>query len=113
VLTEIVAAARARGYDELLLETGHGPPFDAAHALYARFGFVPCGPFADYVDDPFSRFFRLTLPGAGTQGSGSVGGSISGRSSGCAGSGVGMGVGSPLGTTSGSGKGSCGVEVIP
>jgi putative acetyltransferase len=61
VLTEIVATARARGYDELLLETGHGEPFDAAHALYARFGFVPCGPFADYPDDPFSRFFCLEL----------------------------------------------------
>ena len=61
VLTEIVATARARGYAELLLETGHGAPFDAAHALYARFGFEPCGPFGDYTDDPFSRFFRLGL----------------------------------------------------
>lgn len=61
VLTEIVATARARGYAELLLETGHGGPFDAAHALYARFGFVPCGPFADYTDDEFSRYFRLGL----------------------------------------------------
>lgn len=61
VLSEIVATSRERGYDELLLETGHGPPFDAAHALYARFGFTPCGPYADYPDDPFSRFFRLEL----------------------------------------------------
>jgi putative acetyltransferase len=61
VLAEIVATARDRGYDELLLETGTGPAFDAAHALYARFGFVPCGPFADYSDDPFSRYFRLML----------------------------------------------------
>jgi putative acetyltransferase len=61
VLTEIVETARSRGYVELLLETGHGGPFDAAHGLYARFGFVPCGPFADYTDDPFSRFFRLDL----------------------------------------------------
>jgi putative acetyltransferase len=61
VLAEIIASARSRGYEELLLETGHGAPFDAAHALYERHGFVPCGPFADYTDDPFSRFFRLTL----------------------------------------------------
>jgi putative acetyltransferase len=61
VLTEIVGTARTRRYDELLLETGHGAPFDAAHGLYARFGFVRCGPFAGYTDDPFSRFFRLTL----------------------------------------------------
>ena len=61
VLAEIVAVARERGYAELLLETGHGEPFDAAHGLYARWGFVPCGPFGDYTDDPFSRFFRLEL----------------------------------------------------
>jgi putative acetyltransferase len=62
VLTRIVATARERGYAELLLETGHGPAFDAAHRLYERFGFVPCGAFAAYDgDDPFSRFFRLAL----------------------------------------------------
>ena len=61
VLAEIVATARARGYHELLLETGHGPAFDPAHRLYTRFGFVPCGPFAGYTEDPSSRFFRLDL----------------------------------------------------
>jgi putative acetyltransferase len=24
--------------------------------MYRRFGFVECGPFADYREDPFSRF---------------------------------------------------------
>ena len=38
-----------------------GPAFGAAHVLYARSGFEPCGPFADYTGDPFSRFFRLGL----------------------------------------------------
>ena len=61
VLAEIVAEAGRRGYDELLLETGHGPAFAAAHALYARSGFEPCGPFGDYADDPFSRFFVLEI----------------------------------------------------
>jgi putative acetyltransferase len=61
VLEAIVAEARVRRYDELLLETGTGAAFDAAHRLYARFGFVPCGPFADYDDDPFSRYYRLGL----------------------------------------------------
>lgn len=61
VLAEVVATARSRGYAELLLETGHGPAFDAAHALYARSGFVACGPFGEYVEDPFSRFLRLDL----------------------------------------------------
>ena len=61
VLAEIIATARARGYDRVSLETGHGPPFDAALALYVRFGFVPCGPFAGYSRDSFSRFFSLEL----------------------------------------------------
>ena len=52
---------RARGLARLSLETGHGPAFDAALALYVRFGFVPCGPFAGYTRDPFSRFFSLEL----------------------------------------------------
>jgi len=56
-----VATARARGYARLSLETGSGPAFDAAHALYARHGFVPCGPFGGYVEDPFSRFLTLAL----------------------------------------------------
>lgn len=61
LLAEVIATARARGYAALSLETGHGPDFDAALGLYVRFGFVPCGPFADYTNDPFSRFFALEL----------------------------------------------------
>ena len=61
LLREIICTARERGYAELLLETGHGAPFDAAHALYARFGFVPCGPFGGYVEDSFSRYLSLRL----------------------------------------------------
>jgi putative acetyltransferase len=68
VLAQIVATARDRGYDELLLETGPDPAFGAAHALYARSGFEPCGPFADYGDDPFSRYFRLELSASSSAG---------------------------------------------
>ncbi|HTU10437.1 MAG TPA: GNAT family N-acetyltransferase [Allosphingosinicella sp.] len=62
MLAHIVAEARARGYRRLSLETGSTPAFDAAIALYARFGFAPCGAFADYRDDdPFSRFMTRAL----------------------------------------------------
>jgi putative acetyltransferase len=62
MLAHIVAAARDRGYKRLSLETGSTPAFDAAIALYARFGFAPCGAFADYRDDdPFSRFMSRAL----------------------------------------------------
>jgi putative acetyltransferase len=61
VLGQILATARERGYERVSLETGSGPVFEAAHALYARHGFVPCGPFAGYAEDPFSRFYSLEL----------------------------------------------------
>jgi putative acetyltransferase len=61
ILTELLHLARQRGYARVSLETGSTPPFDAAIAMYRRFGFVECGPFADYREDPFSRFMRLDL----------------------------------------------------
>ncbi len=61
VLAHIVAEARARGYHHLSLETGSHPAFKAAQALYRNFGFVPCGPFADYRDDPNKVFLSMEL----------------------------------------------------
>lgn len=61
VLDTIVRTARQRGYARLFLETGTGAPFEAAHALYVRNGFVPCGPFGDYVATAFSVFMVKTL----------------------------------------------------
>jgi putative acetyltransferase len=61
MLEHIIAVARARGLVRLSLETGSTPDFDAAHALYQRFGFTYCGPFADYVEDPFSRYMTVEL----------------------------------------------------
>jgi putative acetyltransferase len=61
LLRHIVAEARRRGLARLSLETGAEPHFAAARALYARHGFVPCPPFADYTDDPNSAYFTLEL----------------------------------------------------
>lgn len=61
VLVEIISTGRSRGYSRLNLETGTQDYFAAAHRLYLRHGFVDCGPFADYVLDPNSRFFTLPL----------------------------------------------------
>ena len=67
MLTHIIAVARERGYARISLETGSAPSFEAAHALYQRFGFVASGPFGTYTDDPFSRYYTLDLAGgAGT-----------------------------------------------
>jgi putative acetyltransferase len=61
MLLHIIAEANARGYKRLSLETGSGPAFDAAHALYQGHGFEYCGPFGDYTQDPFSRFMTLEI----------------------------------------------------
>ncbi|MCW4453463.1 GNAT family N-acetyltransferase [Flavobacterium sp. MXW15] len=61
LLGHIVEQARRRGYRRLWLETGTAPAFVPAHRLYARHGFRPCGPFGDYVADPYSCFWQLDL----------------------------------------------------
>jgi putative acetyltransferase len=61
VLAHIVGEARRRGYIRVSLETGSTEPFAAALRLYERHGFVPCGPFGDYRDTPFTRFFTRQL----------------------------------------------------
>lgn len=63
MLRHIIAAARARGFLRLSLETGSWDFFRPARALYARHGFVECRPFASYVLDPNSVFMTLDLGG--------------------------------------------------
>jgi putative acetyltransferase len=61
ILSHILEEAARRSYRRLSLETGSGEAFAPAQSLYARFGFRPCGPFADYVLDPFSVFMTKVL----------------------------------------------------
>ncbi|HEX8178968.1 MAG TPA: GNAT family N-acetyltransferase [Pyrinomonadaceae bacterium] len=61
LLAHILAEARRRGYDRLSLETGSMAAFEPARQLYARFGFIYCAPFADYVEDPNSVFMTREL----------------------------------------------------
>ncbi|ANB18740.1 GNAT family N-acetyltransferase [Dokdonella koreensis] len=61
LLEHLLAEARRRGYRRLSLETGSGPAFAPAHALYLRFGFADDAPFADYPADPYSRFLTRSL----------------------------------------------------
>ncbi|MGM9428099.1 GNAT family N-acetyltransferase [Hydrogenophaga sp. MI9] len=67
ILTELLRLARERGYARVSLETGSTPAFEPAIAMYRRFGFVECGPFADYREDPFSRFMASEIYSAATQ----------------------------------------------
>lgn len=59
VLREIEALARQEGCVRLVLETGL--PHAAARHLYARNGFVKCGPVLDYPDIASSIFFEKRL----------------------------------------------------
>ena len=61
MLAHLLHEAAARGYRRVSLETGTQPYFAAARRLYARHGFVECGPFAGYVEDPFSTFMTREL----------------------------------------------------
>lgn len=65
MLRHLLAEAARRGYRRLSLETGSMAAFEPARRLYASFGFVPCGPFADYGPDPNSAFLTLELPAPG------------------------------------------------
>jgi putative acetyltransferase len=61
MLRHIELAARAQGIRRISLETGAHAPFHAAQQLYANEGYLVCGPFADYVLDPFSVFMTKPL----------------------------------------------------
>lgn len=63
VLAHVLGAAAARGIRTVHLETGTQDYFAPARRLYERAGFVECPPFADYLPDPHSAFYRLALDG--------------------------------------------------
>ena len=61
LLSHIIAEAQRRAYRVLSLETGPMQAFEPARNLYADFGFSHCGPFAQYVEDPYSVFMTRSL----------------------------------------------------
>jgi putative acetyltransferase len=61
LLDFLITTARERNYQHLCLETGSGPAFEPALALYRRYGFENCEPFGDYEASAFNQFLRLRL----------------------------------------------------
>jgi putative acetyltransferase len=61
LLEHIVGEARARGMRRLSLETGSGPAFEPALALYRKRGFVNGESFGDYTRSSFNQFLHLAL----------------------------------------------------
>lgn len=60
-LAHIVAEAERRRLRRLSLETGRGPAFEPALALYRRRGFRDGTAFSDYAPNAFSQFLHLEL----------------------------------------------------
>jgi putative acetyltransferase len=61
MLLFILDEARARGMRHVWLETGSAAAFTPALRLYESAGFTRCGPFDEYVEDPFSIFMTREL----------------------------------------------------
>ena len=61
MLEHLLRVARTRRYRRVVLETGSGPAFEPAIALYRKYGFEPTAAFGDYVATAFNQFFELRL----------------------------------------------------
>lgn len=61
LLDHLVAEGRRRGLARLSLETGSGPAFEPALALYRRRGFMDGRAFGDYTASAFNQFLHLAL----------------------------------------------------
>jgi putative acetyltransferase len=61
MLQHLLALARTRGYTRVCLETGSGPAFEPAIAMYRKHGFVSGPAFGDYVATDFNQFLQLSL----------------------------------------------------
>lgn len=61
LLEHILAEARRMGVTRISLETGTDEFFAPARRLYAKFGFAPCPPFADYEPSDHNTFMALML----------------------------------------------------
>ena len=57
MLDHLVATARAEGMTRLSLETGSTDSSRPPTGFMRKKGFERCGPFGDYADTPFTRFF--------------------------------------------------------
>jgi putative acetyltransferase len=61
LLEHVIAVAKAERLRRLSLETGSGPSFEPALALYRKRGFVNGASFSDYQKSEFNQFLHLTL----------------------------------------------------
>lgn len=68
LLERVIREARRRGIRRISLETGTGPTFEPALALYHKWGFREGDAFGDYQASAFNQFLHLAIPPAGRVG---------------------------------------------
>lgn len=61
MVEHLLSVAAGRGYGRVSLETGTTEEFVAARLLYAKVGFRPCEPFAEYTVNSYSTCMTITL----------------------------------------------------
>jgi len=61
MVEHLLGVARECGFRRVSLETGAGPAFAPARALYASAGFTPCEAFGDYVPSTNSAYMTRAL----------------------------------------------------
>ncbi len=61
LLERILEVAADRQYTTISLETGSGPAFDPAIALYKKYGFESGGAFGGYEKSAFNQFMHLRI----------------------------------------------------
>ncbi|QCH25225.1 GNAT family N-acetyltransferase [Mycobacteroides salmoniphilum] len=61
LLAHALDDAKHRGVYRISLETGSMGFFAPAREFYRKHGFVACGPFGNYVEDPHSIFMTLAI----------------------------------------------------
>ncbi len=61
MLEHLIKEARRRCAGTISLETGSGPAFEPALALYRKHGFADGAAFGDYVKSDFSKFLHRKL----------------------------------------------------
>lgn len=61
LLKHLINEAKNKAFTSLSLETGSMPYFAPARAMYEKHGFIYCGPFGGYIEDPNSVFMSLNI----------------------------------------------------
>jgi len=61
LLNHVLNIAVDRGYRYMSLETGSQEYFEPARKLYEKHGFKYCAPFANYKEDPNSKFMTREI----------------------------------------------------